>query len=225
VWFIQQDRSATSWYKKITNENEYDTVNFSTQGAKIDETGPIGPIIVPINSILSLASSRSVTKVYVKPEVARALGLEFAGQYILSREESESYTFSAVIHPSMNAAIPSYISNNITRKYLGGVTETIGSCGLVKFVDSAGNAIAECDNGSTRPFYSTKYLPRTVYSKNITQKFFNNSNSVSLQARGTAQALQVFISQDRVCGGECGDSSSQTIDFSYTNMFPAIIEL
>ena len=167
-----------------------------------------------------------ITKVFLKPEQARSLGLDFAGQYIKSTEESESYTFSAFIHPSMSNAIPSYISSNIKRKYLGIVTETIGSCGLLQLdVDRAGNIIHYCDNGSTRPFYSIKYLPQTVESKNVTQKFFNNSNSVSLQARGTAKALQVFISQDRVCGSECGDSSSQTIDFSYTNMFPAIIEL
>ena len=226
VWFIQQERSATSWYKIITNENEFDIVNFSTQGTRVDETGPIGPTIVPINSILSLASGRSVGKVYVKPEVARSLGLEFAGQYILSREESESYTFSAVIHPSMNAAIPSYISNNITRKYLGGVTETIGGCALLQLnVDSAGNAIHYCDNGSTRPFYSIKYLPHNFDTKNVTQKFFNNSNTLSSEARGTARALEIFINNDRTCGDRCGDSSYQTIDFAYTNMFPAIVQL
>ena len=227
VWFIQQDRSATSWYKRITNENEFDIVNFSTQGTRVDETGPIGPTIVPINSILSLGSSRSVRKVYVEPEVARSLGLQFAGQYILSRDESESYTFSAVIHPSMNAAIPSYISNNITRKYLGGVTETVRTCALLQLdVDSAGNIIHYCDNGSTRPFYSIKYLPHNSWpEENVTQKFFNNSNTLSSEARGTARALEIFINKNTTCGGACGDSSYQTIDFAYTNMFPAIVQL
>ena len=226
VWSLQHDRTLTSWYKQITNENEYDIVEFKTQGTRFDQTAPIGPEMLPINTTLSVAARRSVTKVFLNPEKARSLGLDFAGQYIQSTEESESYTFSAFIHPSMSNAIPSYISSNIKRKYLGIVTETIGSCGLLQLdVDRAGNIIHYCDNGSTRPFYSIKYLPQTVESKNVTQKFFNNSNSVSLQARGTAKALQVFIAQNRVCGGECGDSSSQTIDFSYTNMFPAIIEL
>jgi hypothetical protein len=154
------------------------------------------------------------------------LGLEFAGQYIESTEESESYTFSAFIHPSMSNAIPSYISSNIKRKYLGVVTDATSACGQVKLpLDSAGVPYAACSNGSTRPFYSIKELPADKTIVSTTYKFFNNSNSVSLQARGTAKALQVFISQDRVCGSECGDSSSQTIDFSYTNMFPAIIEL
>ena len=226
IWFLQHDRSATSWYKRITNENEFDIVNFSTQGTRVDETGPIGPTIVPINSILSLASGRSVGKVYVKPEVARSLGLEFAGQYILSREESESYTFSAVIHPSMNAAIPSYISNNITRKYLGIVTDSTATCGLVKLpLDSAGIPYQNCDNGSTRQFYSIKELPADKTTVTTNYKFFNSSNSISLQARGTAKALQIFINNNRTCGSTCGDSSGQLIDFSYTNMFPAIVQL
>jgi hypothetical protein len=226
VWSLEHDRSMTSWYKRITDENEYDIVEFKTQGTRFDQTAPIGPEMLPINTTLSVAARRSVTKVFLKPEKALSLGLEFAGQYIESTEESESYTFSAFIHPSMSNAIPSYISSNIKRKYLGVVTDATSTCGQVKLpLDSAGVPYAACSNGSTRLFYSIKELPADKTIVSTTYKFFNNSNSVSLQARGTAKALQVFISQDRVCGSECGDSSSQTIDFSYTNMFPAIIEL
>ena len=226
VWFIQQDRSATSWYKRITNENEFDIVNFSTQGTQLDETAPIGPIMLPINSALSVAAKRSVEKVNLTALQAQSLGLEFAGQHIVSREEGESYTFSASIHPSMNAAIPNYILNNITRKYLGIVTDSTSTCGLVKLpLDSAGLPYQNCDDGSTRPFYSIKELPADKTTVTTTYKFFNSSNSLSLQPRGTAKALQIFINNNRTCGSACGDSSGQVVDFSYTNMFPAIIEL
>ena len=226
IWFLQHDRSATSWYKRITNENEFDIVNFSTQGTQLDETAPIGPIMLPINSALSVAAKRSVEKVNLTALQAQSLGLEFAGQHIVSREEGESYTFSASIHPSMNAAIPNYISNNITRKYLGIVTDSTSTCGLVKLpLDSAGLPYQNCDDGSTRPFYSIKELPADKTTVTTTYKFFNSSNSLSLQPRGTAKALQIFINNNRTCGSACGDSSGQVVDFSYTNMFPAIIEL
>ena len=226
IWFLQHDRSATSWYKIITNENEFDIVNFSTQGTQLDETAPIGPIMLPINSALSVAAKRSVEKVNLTPLQARSLDLEFAGQYIVSREEGESYTFSASIHPSMDAAIPNYISNNITRKYLGIVTDSTSTCGLVKLpLDSAGLPYQNCDDGSTRPFYSIKELPADKTTVTTNYKFFNSSNSLSLQPRGTAKALQIFINNNRTCGSACGDSSGQVVDFSYTNMFPAMIEL
>lgn len=226
VWFLQQDTSFISWYKRITNENEFEVVNFSTQGTRFDESSPIGPEILPINSTLSVSSFRSVEKIDLEAPQALWLGLEYAGQYIVSREQSQNFTFSAVIHPSMNAAIPNYISNNITRKYLGVVTETISTCGGgIAYFNSQGVPILYCGNGISRPISAQIIMPKDNISTNVTPKFFNNSNSLSSQARGTAKALQIFLNKKRTCGSTCGDSSGQVVDFSYTNMFPAIIEL
>ena len=232
VWITQQNRSVSAWYKKITNESEYDIVNFDTKNYDYGtvDGSPIDPTIIPINSTLSVSAKRSVQKAYFSQlELLDAVVRNSAGQYIVSREEAESYSFSATVFPSMIGAIPKPILRNIKRKYLGIVQERVESCAVeVLPKNEAGVPYMRCSNlfgNFDRPMPSTSQLPSSEIQLETKYVFFNNENSISLQPRGTAKALQIFTSKESVCGGMCGDATYQTVDFSCTNMFPATITL
>lgn len=229
VWILNQSSALDSYYKLITTENEYSIVNFETVGTRYSQSGPIDPTMLPINTSISVTSTRSVSKAYINRETAIERGLSSAGNYIVSTQLGESKTFSATIFPSMIGAIPKPILRNIKRKYLGIVQERVESCAVeVLPKNEAGVPYMRCSNlfgNFDRPMPSTSQLPSSEIQLETKYVFFNNENSISLQPRGTAKALQIFTSKESVCGGMCGDATYQTVDFSYTNMFPATITL
>ena len=233
VWRQQTTRDMKNYYKKITTENEYDVVNFSTNGIKVVESYiPSDPIMSPINSVLSVSASRSVGKSRKTQNQAYDAGLKVAGDYIVSSEISEKISFEAMVHPSMVRAIPLQFlrSGQINRKYLGIVTEVTETCGSQRLPTNELNfPFVTCSdsggNNFDRQIPSVREIPQTKTTTEVSFKFFNGGgNSLSLSAGGSAKAFQFFIG-NRVCGDSCGDASSQTVDFGYTNLFPAIISL
>ena len=232
VWEIRSTRDLISYYKYTSDSNPEQIVTFETSGKKVTETSPIDPELQPINTVLSIQAFKSVGKTNLKKGSALEKGLSVAGKYIVSSQGSESKNFTAKIHPSMISAVPPILLKNVSRKYLGIVTETTDSCGSLKLpVNEVGQPYLICssDNAGNGPYERVISATQIPWSKNNTEvkfEFFGESNSLSLSARGSAQALQIFVGAgDKVCGGACGDASGKVVDFSYTNMFPAIIQL
>ena len=234
VWKIDTTTDLQSYYGSLQGINPYDIVSFDTYGYRNVEPPIISTDLKPINTLLSVKAFRSVGKINLAIGKLRELDLLIApGNYKLSQEASGSVNFTAKIHPLMTSSIPPILLKNLSRKYLGIVTETTESCGSLKLpVDQNGRPYFMCsyDNSGNSSEYSLpssiRQIPWTKTTSEIKFEFFGENNSLSLTANGSAQAFELFVGKgDKTCGGACGDSSAKVVDFTYTNMFPAIIQL
>jgi hypothetical protein len=72
-------------------------------------------------------------------------------------------------------------------------------------------------------------LPISKLKENVYFEFFDSGGSLSASPYGTARFFGVpngvTEGYQRYCVYDCGDSFSKTVDFSYTNMYPATYKL
>jgi hypothetical protein len=72
-------------------------------------------------------------------------------------------------------------------------------------------------------------LPISKFKPDTYFEFFNTGGSLSASPYGTARFFGVpngvTNGYQRFCSYECGDSYGKTVDFSYTNMYPATYKL
>jgi hypothetical protein len=236
IWAVTQNSTQNVWLKPVADSaSQFDIVTFSQDGTNINPSNSIDDYILPINSTLSVGASRSVRKEHTLPFKLKDYGLS-AAEYVSSIEEASSITFKPIVHPFMENALPRFVAANIRRKYLGIVNETTYSCSSVvpPRVPGTNTTVMYCasfgSNGGSypRPIPPVQ-LPISKLKQNTYFEFFNSGGSLSASPNGTAKFFGVvnFVKNGNYvyCSYECGDSYGKTVDFSYTNMFPATYKL
>ena len=236
IWLVTQNSTINIWAKTPDpSGNEFDIVTFSQDGTKILSDTSTTDYAAPINSNLSVASSRSVQKEEKKGFEVNPYELQ-AGIFNISAEQGSSISFKPVVHPYMSNALPTFISANIKRKYLGLVSENTYSCSSVVPPRSPGTntTVMYCQSSNPNAGLYPKpippvQLPISKLKQDVYFEFFNSGGSLAADPYGTAKFFGVpnFVSQNyqRFCGYDCGDSYGKSIDFSYTNMYPATYKL
>ena len=236
IWLVTQNSTMNIWAKTPDpSGGEFDIVTFSQDGTKILSDTSITDYAAPINSNLSVASLRSVQKEEKKGFEVNPYGLQ-GGIFNTSTEQGSSISFKPVVHPYMSNALPTFISANIKRKYLGLVSENTSSCSSVVPPKSPGTntTVMYCKssdpNGGLypRPIPPVQ-LPIAKLKQDVYFEFFDSGGSLKASPYGTARFFGVpngvTMEYQRYCSYECGDSYSKTVDFSYTNMYPATYKL
>ena len=227
IWLVTQNSTFNIWSKPVDPlASQFDIVSFSPDGEKIESTNTTVDFALPINSNLSVAASRSVQK------ESRKLG---AGEKIISTEQGSSITFEPKIHPFMSNALPRFIAGNIRRKYLGLVSENTYSCSSVVPPRAPGTntTVMYCPTFDVGGVYPRPIppvpLPISKLKADSYFEFFNSGGSLSASPYGTAKFFGInnFVKNgySQYCSYECGDSYGKTVDFSYTNMYPATYKL
>jgi hypothetical protein len=236
IWLVTQNNTMNIWLKPVDpSASQFDIVTFSQDGTKIMSSNTTVDFALPINSALSVGASRSVQKEQKKTFEVAEYGLG-AGIYISSSEQGSSITFKPTVHPFMSNALPRFVSANIRRKYLGLVSEGIYSCSSVVPPRAPGTntTVMYCassgPNGGSYPKpIPPVQLPISKFKPDTYFEFFNTGGSLSASPYGTARFFGVpngvTNGYQRFCSYECGDSYGKTVDFSYTNMYPATYKL
>lgn len=228
VWIVDQVNSFSSWAVPIPEgQNIFKTIDFQ-RGGSVLEASDATPVQTyqPINGGVVVGASRSVTKGYLTREQLDRTGLTF-GEYAISSENSQTVTFKPVIHPLMIGAIPDWIVSGLRRRFLGLVTENTASCSSIK----PGEIYCQSPGSETStPYPLNLSLP---YTKNDIQtrfEFFDSGGSLNASANGTARFLGFPYGRRsdgsiNYCSAGCGDGYSKSINFAYTNMYPATYKL
>ena len=236
IWLVTQNSTLKVWLKPVNpSASDFDIVTFSQDGTKTESSNTTVDFALPINSSLSVSASRSVQKEQKKTFEVAEYGLG-AGIYVSSSEQGSSITFQPRVHPFMSNALPRFVSANIRRKYLGLVSEGTYSCSSVVPPRAPGTntTVMYCassgPNGGSYPKpIPPVQLPISKFKPDTYFEFFNTGGSLSASPYGTAKFFGVpngvTMGYQRYCSYECGDSYSKTIDFSYTNMYPATYKL
>ena len=236
IWLVTQNSILNVWLKPVDpSASQFDIVSFSQDGTKIESSNTTVDFALPINSALSVAASRSVQKEQKKTFEVAEYGLG-AGIYVSSSEQGSSITFQPRVHPFMSNALPRFVSANIRRKYLGLVSEGTYSCSSVVPPRAPGTntTVMYCSssgpNGGSYPKpIPPVQLPISKFKPDTYFEFFNTGGSLSASPYGTAKFFGVpngvTNGYQRFCSYECGDSYGKTVDFSYTNMYPATYKL
>lgn len=216
VWNVNTKKVASDWYSTASIANiENKIQEFSKVGTKVDlPTTNTQQELQPINSFLSASTARSIGIIYTE-----------GSNKLVSSEFSEDISFKPSVHPLMNAALPQRYLRSIKRKFLGVITETTTTCAFLSTDFEIcngpnGNYEKPLPKGSEIPFNSTRREKRF--------EFFDYGSTINTNPQGTAKFLQlnpVIGKNDYGCNFRCGDSYKKDVDFQYTNMFPAIIEL
>lgn len=235
IWLVNQRSKLNVWLKSYPEgQSEFTIVEFSKEGTKIQSINNINDYYLPINSSLSVSAGRSVGKVEKKSGDVKEFGLT-AGTYISSSEDSSSLKFKPTVHPFMVNALAKQIRNKIKRRYLGLVTEGVYSCSSIKPAKSPGQnfPVIYCPflygDGAYEKIVPNVSLPYSKFKTDVKFEFFDAGGSIDANAYGTAKAFQIPIGKKNgyqvYCGTECGDSYYKSIDFTYTNMYPATYKL
>ena len=236
IWLVTQNSILNVWLKPVDPlASQFDIVSFSQDGTKIESSNTTVDFALPINSALSVAASRSVQKEEKKLFEVGEYGLG-PGIYVSSSEQGSSITFQPRVHPFMSNALPRFVSANIRRKYLGLVSEGTYSCSSVVPPRAPGTntTVMYCSssgpNGGSYPKpIPPVQLPISKFKPDTYFEFFNTGGSLSASPYGTARFFGVpngvTNGYQRFCSYECGDSYGKTVDFSYTNMYPATYKL
>ena len=235
VWLVTENSTYKTWLKYFNpSTSDFEIVTFGQDGTKIESANNINDYALPINSSLSVSASRSVAKVEKKAFEVREYGLE-GGIYVASSENGSSINFKPVVHPFMANALPRFIGANIKRKYLGLVSEGTYSCSSVVPPRAPGTntTVIYCGSSNGDGTYPKPIppvqLPISKFKLDPYFEFFNSGGTISASPYGTAKFFGVpngkTMGYQRYCSYECGDSYSKTIDFSYTNMYPATYKL
>jgi hypothetical protein len=235
IWLVTENSTNKTWLKYFNpSTSDFDIVSFSQDGTEIESANNINDYALPINSSLSVSASRSVAKVEKKAFEVREYGLE-GGIYVASTEFGSSVNFKPAVHPFMENALPTFIRSNIKRKYLGLVSEGTYSCSSVVPPRAPGTNTTVIYCGSSygdgtypKPIPPVQ-LPISKFKPDTYFEFFNTGGSLSAKPYGTAKFFGVPNGKKNgyqiYCSYECGDSYYKTIDFSYTNMYPATYKL
>jgi hypothetical protein len=236
VWTITARNKNKTWVTP-TPENPYTVIEFSQNGTVKENTDYISDYYVPINSSLSVGADRSVAKSDIKSFDLASVGLP-GGVYNVSSQSESSITFTPFVHPLLNNAIPSYLQKNLKRRFLGIVTEQTASCSSVPAPKSPGtnNTVIYCSSplwnsdGVYEVGIPSVSLPTTKNKVDRYFKFFDSGGSISATANGTAKYFGIQYGTNNngtkhFCSYSCGDGYSKSIDFTYTNMFPATCKL
>jgi len=236
IWLVTQNNTMNVWLKPVDpSGSEFDIVTFGQDGTEIISNVSVSDSALPINSNLSVTASRSVAKETKKLSDVGQYGLT-SQIYVTSVEQGSSITFKPTVHPFMSNALPRFVSANIRRKYLGLVSEGTYSCSSVVPPKAPGTntTVIYCSssspNGGVYPKpISPVQLPISKLKENVYFEFFDSGGSLSASPYGTARFFGVpngvTEGYQRYCVYDCGDSFSKTVDFSYTNMYPATYKL
>jgi len=235
VWTITNRTKTMTSYKEST-EGVYTIINFDANGDYVETNDNISDYYVPVNSTLVVSSSRSVAKVQYK---SRLLVLP-AGLYNVSSQYETNIQFRPFIHPLLNNAIPPFLSKTLKRRFLGIVTEQLSSCSSVRVPKSPGtnDTVIYCSSPNWNNFGSVYEVPvpssvllpttKNKFSKRF--EFFDSGGSLSAPAFGTAKFFGIPYGTKsdfttNFCSHSCEEGVIKTVDFTYTNMFPATCKL
>ena len=231
VWTLDQKNLLNEyWDNAPFAGSEYDLISFSTAGQKIKQPSE-GSSYVPINSVLAVASYRSVEKININSAQAPERGVGM-GNYKLSSEFSSSLVFKPIIHPLMARSFKESYLRTFKRKILGLVTQRVTTCVNNQAPIGVGGYRAIGCNSS---FFGGEPYERSVPDNVLVPTpneeagtyfaFFDAGGTLESRSSGTAQALSVSNGSNRFCTYGCGDASSETVDFSYAYIFPGTIKV
>lgn len=236
IWLVNERSKLQNWLKPYPEgQSQFEIVEFSKEGTKIQSINNISDYYLPINSSIVVGAGRSVGKTEKKFGELAEYGLP-GGIYISSTEDSSSLTFKPTIHPFMVKALSNEIRSKIKRKYLGLVSETTYSCSSIRPAKSPGQnfPVIYCgftngDDGAFEKIVPDVPLPHSKSKTTTYFEFFDAGGSINADAYGSARAFQLPIGKKNgytiYCGDECGDSYYKSVDFTYTNMYPATYKL
>ena len=189
---------------------------------------------MPINSILSVSASRTVSRSYItRGNAPEVVGEAVNRNYIISSEFGGSLSFTPIIHPWMEKALQSNFLRNIHRKYLALETRQIYSCSSFEPYQENGMGFITCNGvwfGSTYPraIPANTNVPVDVSSQTRNFKFFS-SGTISESPSGTASTLAlrngIFNGLPRFCSESCGTFTTTALDFTYSSLYPATIKI
>ena len=233
IWLVTQRDKSETWLEAPPNST-LEIVSFSKNGKKVQSGDTISDFSIPINSSVSVLASRSVQKTEKKGDEVSQYGLD-GGIYVESFEAGSSVKFKPVIHPFLIDALPRFMTPKIKRKYLGVVRQDTFSCSsyVPLTLPGTNTSVMYCGDPNGDGFYpkvvSTTPIPISKFKSTNYFEFFNSGGSISAEPYGSAKFFGVQTSKKngywQFCGGSCGDSYAKSIDFVYTNMYPATYKL
>ena len=234
VWAVDYSQGYKDYYLPDSETDEYKIINFSTAGNS-ESSGASYSYYVPINSILSVSASRTVSRSYItRSNAPEVVGEAVNRNYIISSEFGGSLSFTPIIHPWMEKALQSNFLRNIHRKYLALETRQIYSCSSVAPYQENGMGFITCNGafgvGDTYPraIPADTNVPVDVSSQTRNFKFFS-SGTISESPSGTASTLAlrngIFNGLPRFCSENCGTFTTTALDFTYSSLYPATIKI
>jgi hypothetical protein len=231
VWSIDFFRSYNDYYLQDDVADKNTIINFSTNGTKDSSTGQYS-YYLPVNSILSVSAARSVGRTDLKLQDLPAKVQTGPGVYIKSSEYSDSMSFTSMIHPWMQKAIPSSFVNSLKKKFLAIEIKTSYSCSSFEPYQENGVGFISCagvfGDAYPRAIPANTNVPVDVLSETRNFKFYSGGK-ISETASGTASALALPNGRKNTyqtfCSETCGTSTSTTLDFRYSNFYPSTIKI
>lgn len=232
IWLVDYTYKTNAWAKPALASSS-STISFDTGGTKIESSETNSSLYIPINGGVSVSASRDVAKGLKKSSDVAQFGLT-GGIYAISSEFSSSVSFKPAMHPLMNGAIKDYLRKSIKRRFLGIVTRTSSNCGGIQLPISSisGVPVIVCNTRNGNSFEKNLGLssvPNTTYDQETELRFFDSGGSITKSPRGTAKYVGVQIESvggnPIFCGAGCSDSDVESVDFAFTNMFPATYKL
>lgn len=232
IWLATQN--VTNWRLITpTSSSSFSEITFSKSGTIIENNSLESDFIAPINTSFVSSASRSVSKTEYKSSDLEGFNLP-AGIYAVSAEDSSSVTFNPKLHPMMSNAAPEYILKSLKRRILGYVTKGSYNCSSTQapISQSLGVPFLACGtaNGNVfeRPIESSSY-PDVTFTTDSYFDFFDAGGAISSTPRGSARYIGIQIERRNgsayFCSASCGDSDFESVDFVYTNMFPATYKI
>lgn len=229
VWAVNSVSFSNSYYRIDDIANKNQLLEFSTEGARVSYASE-SSYFIPSNSGFSVSASRSVGRSYLESQNVPDQLDTGAGTYIISTEDGSSIRFLAMIHPWMEKAFPMDYIKKFTNKYFGIYRKDNYSCTFTEPFKENGVAFIACPGvfGDLYPrtVPPTTSIPSSKYSTTSKFQFFKegtisespsgNAFSLSLP-NGRVNGIPVF------CSESCGTSSTTSLDFRYSNLYPSII--
>lgn len=235
VWAVNRTDYGNSYYDKQVPTNDFEIINFSTNGIKVPFSSSYS-YYIPSNSGFSVSASRSVGKVYLKSseipwDIAKN-GESPLGTYVVSSENGSSISFSAMIHPWAANVLEYIYGSNISKKYLGIQTKTVNGCSSESAYQENGLSYIICPGvfgDYARYIPAGISLPASTSSTSPAQFTFLSAGSISESPQGSASALMIPNGRTNsvrlFCSRSCGDSSTTALDFRYSNLYPLTVQI
>jgi hypothetical protein len=232
IWLATQTSKNGVWITP-TSSSSFSEITFSKSGTNIENNSSESDFIAPINTSFVSSASRSVSKTEYKSSSLEGFNLP-AGIYAASAEDSSSVTFNPKLHPMMSNAAPEYILKSLKRRILGYVTKGSYNCSSTQapISQSVGLPFIICSTimeGAFQQYITASSYPDVTFTSDSYFDFFDAGGAISSTPRGTARYIGISIEKingyTRFCSASCGDSDFESIDFVYTNMFPATYKI